>query len=500
MKKKQIGMALCTLLVVSMSFGCQKTPDMEYVANKEGHSTLVADNAAADSGISISQQLAIPESVQEKGETLNRYTSIEIDAEVGVPNQTSVPIYTMSPLDISEDWMEYTAGIFFDGGDIHSKEFGVDMRTKDDIYEEIETLNAQLAFYQSDEFDENEYMATREELISDCEMRLSSLQYELANAPEEAVYDEVPDYSFVEHQSDVKQFDDDMNMVNADYYYDACSIVGIHDGKQYEMAVARDEGTSFISVTSIEDETMIIDGQEVFLQEGNYIVSGSAGCKYSYEEASQMANEFLEEMGFSDLKVREGKKLDAYFNMDSRYGEVGYDLYCYRTYNDMSDEYLKSYSDNSEVEIEYDDAGRNGIDSYMKYNEEKQIIENYAVNREYAVIRITDSGIISAQIVNPMEEVEIQAENVNLLSFDQVVMQGLEEIEIQFAEKGTSDYDSVNLKIQSIELNYAYMRAPNSANEYTLIPVWDFKVHPYGSTVLSINAIDGTLFDRVTGD
>lgn len=496
--KKQTKILLSVILVIGMAAGCQKTPDMEYVPNKEGQGSLISDNSTTDSGISIREQLEVPESVQETGESLNQYTSLEIDAKVKVPDQTAVPIYTMIPLEITEDWVENAAGIFFDGGEIHSKEFGEDVRTKEKIYEEIEMWSKNLEYYQSDEFDNGpEDMQSREESIEEAELRLQSLQQELLNAPDEAVYDEVPDYSFLPHLSYVKYFDGD-DMISADYYYNACAFVGMHDGKQYEMAVAKDEGTSFISFESMEDETIMINGQEVRLMEGNYIISGSNDCKYSYEEAAGMANDLLEQLGFSNMQVQVGKQLDAYIS-DTPCAQVGYKLYCYRSYGAICDEYYKDYFESPEIGMQYDDSMRYGIDDCMIYNVEKQIIENYAVNREYAVVTITDSGIISAQIINPMEEVTLKAENVNLLGFDQVIQEGLKEMEIQLAEKGTSRSESVNIKIQSIELNYAYMQSPNNANEYTIIPVWDFKIHPYGSTVLTINAIDGTLFDRMTG-
>lgn len=56
-----------------------------------------------------------------------------------------------------------------------------------------------------------------------------------------------------------------------------------------------------------------------------------------------------------------------------------------------------------------------------------------------------------------------------------------------------------SIRINTIELNYACMQSPNQRDEYIMIPVWDFKTGINGKTIVSINAIDGSLFVREKG-
>lgn len=59
--KKRIGFGLCIALTIGMTVGCQQTPDVEYITNKEGYSTLIQDNATMDNGVSVRQQVQAPE-------------------------------------------------------------------------------------------------------------------------------------------------------------------------------------------------------------------------------------------------------------------------------------------------------------------------------------------------------------------------------------------------------------------------------------------------------
>ena len=117
-----------------------------------------------------------------------------------------------------------------------------------------------------------------------------------------------------------------------------------------------------------------------------------------------------------------------------------------------------------------------------------------------AIFTVLDDGIVRAWIQNPVENRELQAENVKLLGFDQVLKQGMAYMETLYGDSGTSDPGGYqNIVIRSIELHYARMQSPDNENEFTMIPVWDFKEFEDGRIMLSINAIDGSRFDRESG-
>lgn len=497
----KIMVSLLSVTMLISMFGCQKTPESEYVTNKEGQGSLISNHAVEDSGISIRQQLGIPESVQEDLKTLNDYTDLWIDAGTVTPDQSAIPIYTLRPMEITEERVKDIAGVFFDGGDIHSKEFGTTTRTKDDIYLEINYIQEGITrletAIENGDTEELDFYENPERTLQDDKLRLASLMAELQNAPDEVLYEGEADYSFSSYASPLK-VEQDNDIVNAGYSYDVCDLVGIHEGSQFEMTVEKEENASILSFYLLKEDERINSQNITRWDSGSYIVSGQNECKYSYEEAVVMANEWLEKLNFYDMKVQYGKNLDYYINASSPAGSSGYVLFCYRTYENMSDEYFKEYGRYKSV---WDDdfSSRRMLYYTMGYNPDKQIIENTGTNREYAIVTVKDDGITEMQIINPMEEVELQAENVNLLNFDQVLQQGVNQLEVLYADAGTGYEFFERIKIQSIELNYGYMQSPDNPNEYTMIPVWDFKTHPKGSTVVSINAIDGTAFDRVGG-
>ena len=84
------------------------------------------------------------------------------------------------------------------------------------------------------------------------------------------------------------------------------------------------------------------------------------------------------------------------------------------------------------------------------------------------------------------------------MDFEQVLSQGMTAMEMKYADSGTYS-NRTSIEIKKIQLNYAYMQAPDNPNEYTMIPVWDFRSGKDGNIYVTINAIDGTEFNRLTG-
>ena len=117
-----------------------------------------------------------------------------------------------------------------------------------------------------------------------------------------------------------------------------------------------------------------------------------------------------------------------------------------------------------------------------------------------AVFSVSDEGIMSAWIQNPVDNRQLLAENVKLLEFEQIMKQGIAYLESSYGDSGTPSISGHrNIVIRSVELNYARMQSPDKENEFIMIPVWDFNEYTDGKPRVSVNAIDGSLFDREGG-
>ena len=134
-------------------------------------------------------------------------------------------------------------------------------------------------------------------------------------------------------------------------------------------------------------------------------------------------------------------------------------------------------------------------------NEDRTTEEGFFLRTQHnvAVFTVLDDGIVGAWIQNPMENKERLAENVRLLGFDQVLERGIAYLESSYGDFGTSLLTRFDIDITTIELNYARMQAPDSDREFIMVPVWDFKTGTNGDIEITVNAIDGSHFDREKG-
>ena len=131
---------------------------------------------------------------------------------------------------------------------------------------------------------------------------------------------------------------------------------------------------------------------------------------------------------------------------------------------------------------------------------------------EKLTMDIGEKGIFSFRWENPIEITDMIAEDCELLSFDQVmdIFGTIAPLSIQ-----NTEYEANNaLYVDRAVLGYMCLQERDKPMSYRLVPVWDFfgertigrerygKRNGYSSydwSLLTINAIDGTIIDRDLG-
>lgn len=111
---------------------------------------------------------------------------------------------------------------------------------------------------------------------------------------------------------------------------------------------------------------------------------------------------------------------------------------------------------------------------------------------------------------NPHEIVN-ELDMVELLPFEQISEIAFALLPLKYASF-ERDHIAVNLYVNELQLGYMFVMSRNQPEYYELIPVWDFYGYEVyesrnGKTVyedaytslLTINAIDGTVIDRAYG-
>lgn len=501
------------LLCIVSALGCQKTPQTDYVTNKEGQNTLVSSHATEDVGMSIADQLNVPERVSMVSEKTNEYTDIKFAASVRVPDTTALPVYTVAPIEINEERIEDWTNILFDG-EVYNYDYG-----SSEGYQSKEWLESQMGEYEDylrravivDEvtdggaglFDDTLPIQMTQQDYDEYTQQLEELTLQWTTLSDTPGYDKATEvnYNLEDYTAKLSVgFDENENKAYMDYTYSLASFIGIKDEKQYVFSVGRDAASTHMSYGVHLSEELVPGYINLNVFHEALPDTTEPDCIFSKEEAVVLCEEMMSDMGITDMAAQkiETTGMYAYRNGEKQRLGDGYEIWFYRNLGNVSDSYVDSdtelihFSEPEQCLLEY---------SFTEYDKENQKLDRVQ-NREFAYFFVSSDGIIRADWVNPMKIQECQAENVILLDFDTVVNQAMIQLENQYADLGTSEPDgNKKIFVTGIELHYALLQSPYEQTEYTMIPVWDFNKGGASRdrTVVTISAIDGTVFDREEG-
>ena len=494
---KGIGIGMVILL---MMVGCMKTPDVEYVTNKEGQETLIEDNAQTVPGVSIAEQVQAPEHVTQEGKTDNAYTIIKLDADVVVPDGNAVPIYKIEPRQWEEADMKAYATALFDEEPVRYFLDAQNALTPELCYAQLDYLQNLKNQIESGEIQITEegseeqwnedgticlsvpkdYADSLDVTIQEWEKRLLEAEELAEQNPE----DTADTYLLRPDEQAIYINDKEYN-----FKYSYCSLKGLYHDKTYYYKATQDSVNQILTFYMDEwEETSsgyyygCLELSAVY-RDG---VTERNKCKYSYEEATQMCKDMLQDLGIEDMEVdyAEDIELRGYDKgTNEMLGKKGYIIRFVRGYQGIRDVYA------SNGNFVYDYGG--GIPD-VYWGREDRIGTRML---EQAVFYVLDDGIVRFDIINPMQKGEQLAESVMLLDFEQVLQQAVTQLEVLHSEEGTVG-NREKIVVRQIEFRYARMQSPYKEDEYIMVPVWDFRSGKTGTIYVTINAIDGSVFNR----
>lgn len=222
------------------------------------------------------------------------------------------------------------------------------------------------------------------------------------------------------------------------------------------------------------------------------------GVSLTKDEAIEIANSFIskikknnEEFAFQKAYaasyIKEG--MDESFDIISSDNTSEVDMYdntkqCFvlyytKKYNDIDTNYVKYY---------FDPIVDGGIEESYQRIYEDQYIELY----------INDDGIFQVQWDAPDE---VTGENdIQMLSFEKIKDIALKQIPLM---NWSSDGKAIVINITSIELGMMRIATKDDPNIFQVVPVGDFmgyiegnQLSNFNQSMLTINAIDGTIINR----
>ncbi len=123
------------------------------------------------------------------------------------------------------------------------------------------------------------------------------------------------------------------------------------------------------------------------------------------------------------------------------------------------------------------------------------------ISSEVLLVIIDGAGVYHLNWVTPWNVGTVENTNVNILSIEEAEAIFKEQIGYHFSSLSSDE----EVEITSVTLGYRFSRIKDAPGEYRAIPVYDFigmngndkKFDGEGGSYLTINAIDGSIFDTI---
>ena len=482
---------------------CQATPSDNIVQTQKGSMMEIISNENENNNLNI------PEHYRDEINSKNEIVSIVIDAEVCADSVDHYPVYSIEPIDISDEFANDVIKTLINDKTLYSyPAFTGEWSCGKDFYgEAISILQEQLS---SSSISDSDKESIRN--------RISNYKDKYRDAPE-TIFEIPANTSFsplfaieglqtlendwengliesIDEYKRIKALYLDAINNNDGYNMTISGIVDLEDSYHGYLTINKttDDGNNYVEYQVMNTTDYIRYSIGAIDNKNNSPLS------ITKESALEMADELLNRIGANYMALA-NSIITKYIAGDEYY------LFTYfRSLNKTKGEAIYSENDNK--------------NSYSP-----------SLQQETISIGISDYGVIYFKWITPSNLVEIYNESVNLLGFDDIMDIFKQQMIVKSVYLGDDSEYIVNSKfyINKVILSTFTVRNPNSSNEYISIPVWDFQgyqvltysesyeeyVSLYGgyqldqnncriielpnSSYLTINAIDGSIIDRSKG-
>ena len=448
--------SLIYILVLLAISGCGRK-EVDYSVDD------TAENSGGYSDISmdkISEKIGVEELWEE---TINADDLKKVYAEVIVPDVTGMKVVDMEAVkyfDSPEDKERFIRSLT--SGDIYW--YGNDYRIKEDYDWDIASVQALIDYFEAEGgYSDDEY----DSLVD----ALTILEEERENAPEDYVSAE----NFEENDYIIEYNGIDYWITFSDY-----------TDRTESIYIQPKDYTDFVDK---ENFNLIFDDVVITSSDENR-------CLMTEEEARQEALDFINNLNIGEFSCVDTKalKYTMYTNSNSQEHIITPSTEQIEYYDGYTFRFLRSIDG-----INVDGNYYRFSDTYLNQIivEEVDDIANYLWFpkdcMEEITIRVNDKGIVNMEYCSPMHITSINAENVNLLSFDKVKAALAYEID-------SKDYYGYKT-FRYLELTY-FNYYDKELNKNCIIPVWRLTDKSFNSMVgeeefsyVMINAMDGSVIN-----
>ena len=475
--KRTISIFLAGMVFLFMLGGCQKTPDEPIVIGKDLDQLLekaqttidVTQTAAPSEEVTIQDKsdtsitrLGAPKSLKEEIVSAKGKLHVYTDASISLPQNDEMPITRVKMTCFTNDAVKRIVDTLFSGAHTISNDLSLlpsgyhNNIVKDLIANKDNTSWFNERYSAQEEFDE----------------ALASAMQSAERAPAN------PEYQALEYH-----FDDGANANSAVHYYALRE-----DASLSRINVYTETGLTRLEYFRNLDDSCLDLLLSQAVQSPDTTSVATLPIQTTQAQAQKLAEDTLLQMGFDNF-VCSGKRMHA--RADVRLDGV-YEFMFTREINGIA----VTYTD--------DDGG-----------DRKILHENETFARAwlYEKIRIfiDDQGVAMVEYNSPQNVEEIEVPAATLLPFSAVQAIFEKMIVIVDNEYDTSEEGvTCEYYIDHITLGFMRLTEKDVGSQGLLIPVWDFfgrSIDSYGIargtsgyiSLLTINAIDGSIIDRWAG-
>lgn len=543
MRRKTLYMGMGLLLVFSLA-GCQKNPDSSLVVNKDMDNLI--EQAQNTEGAADIEDMRSYDSWQTTIQDDSLGVNVTVDAKVDIPETSQMSVLRVEQAPITQEQLTQIQKELMGSATVYDGSI-LSVRDRATVEQELKQAKQELNDLKNGNYSQEmldgvggDRTVLEEEAdvyINEAQLDVDALQQEYETAPEKLDWRDYVSDGQLKKVADrditnaFYEWQMNLNPNGEDYY----GITDAADGNYQAIFVQNSpeygnclryrsgrHGYQFVAgAYTGADNLEKVDQLGVVTDFGHIIARADQGFEssgaedgkgdettqsyqeimdepttISKQEAKDLADAFLQKTGLTDFQYSTGdlydEKLDVRYDWDL--GETG----GYRKVYIL--QYMRSIDG---ALVTYDAASKHSEgwdgDDYSKKDWSTEVIQ----------FRINDSGIVGFDYNAPLQTVETVVDHAALKSFDEVKSTFESMVVVMNAQdtKLSDEKPSVTIKIDRVILGYARISEANSYDTGLLVPVWDFKgtvtdslggYTSYGS-VMTVNAIDGTIIDRTLG-
>lgn len=508
--KKVIVIILMLCLSMILLAGCQNAKEDVIVTEKEPNDTCSYETAEKkETDLFLREQINAPEHYKNEILYQNGALKIGTDAEVIVPEVNSVDIISVSAADFNQETIDKITDTFLGDAPVYDGNSYYTL-TKPQIKKQISTMKTYVEQGNLNPYDSS----------YDVNERIQFYDNLLETAPEIIDKQKVkPQFGLLSDYLD--KFENIQQTVMED------TFLGVVEAgnANYDYSLQRISNPVFHSMARITktveiDDLLMIQrwldagnllGADGYItekkDEAYYYVDRMKGYNFSMteEEMKKLIN-----ISFEDAKAIADEKIKALSLKDMELNESGYSLFYVNTFTKDN---IKDGAYNFNYTRKLNNFPISYTTNFGGASEDGSNVVPWGY--EVVDIKVGDDGILDVDIQNLYDIGDVKKENVKLLNFKKIIT--IYEQMMEASNTAISELaDQKIYHITKIKLGYCRIYDPQTDNNTgELVPVWDFyggfdldskdgnNVRDNGiysnESMLTINAVDGTIIDRSLG-